>query len=78
MSWMSHPDVLDEIWDLFESVSEEFLTYSFLLEANQTCNIIIAYLQFFCYNCDVKLPNFVARSEITRTSYLFFFYPNDR
>ena len=23
-------DVLDEIWDLIESVSEEFLTYSFI------------------------------------------------
>ena len=25
-------DVLDEIWDLIESVSEEFLTYSFILK----------------------------------------------
>ena len=26
----SHEDVLNEIWDLIESVSEGFLTYSFI------------------------------------------------
>ena len=29
-------DVLDEIWDLIESVSEGFLTYSFSGPANQS------------------------------------------
>ena len=30
-------DVLDEIWDLIESVSEGFLTYSFICKRNR-CN----------------------------------------
>ena len=30
-------DVLDEIWDLIESVSKEFLTYSCLVVLNQVC-----------------------------------------
>ena len=29
-------DVLDEIWDLIESVSEGFLTYSFIEELDKT------------------------------------------
>ena len=29
-------DVLDEIWDLIESVSEGFLTYSFYLDTNRS------------------------------------------
>ena len=32
-------DVLDEIWDLIESVSEEFLTYSWLSDKWKTLSI---------------------------------------
>ena len=40
-------DVLDEIWDLIESVSEEFLTYSLSL------NSLLAYVKkvTFCNLC---------------------------
>ena len=31
-------DVLDEIWDLIESVSEGFLTYSCVCEYNKYCS----------------------------------------
>ena len=42
-------DVLDEIWDLIESVSEGFLTYSFLKNAVQPCTIICTLDAFIKY-----------------------------
>ena len=33
-------DVLDEIWDLIESVSEGFLTYSSILKQNSEFNLL--------------------------------------
>ena len=33
-------DVLDEIWDLIESVSEGFLTYSIILHCNMKCSTV--------------------------------------
>ena len=32
-------DVLDEIWDLIESVSEGFLTYSFIVAYEQSLSV---------------------------------------
>ena len=43
-------DVLDEIWDLIESVSEEFHTYSF----TQTIAVIFYYI---CICIDICLPD---------------------
>ena len=37
-------DVLDEIWELIESVSEGFFTYSYLLEPRRTSYEIPRYL----------------------------------
>ena len=42
-------DVLDKIWDLNESVSEEFLTYSFMLRyipyVSLSCDLIVLIFQ---------------------------------
>ena len=37
------PDVLDEIWDLIESVSEGFLTYSYF---NISFSLIVCFISF--------------------------------
>ena len=45
------PDVLDELWDLIESVSEGFLTYSFKINSSkkQICHLKIPFAT--CLNC---------------------------
>ena len=41
-------DVLDEIWDLIESVSEGFITYSCVIENQAHCSYSTGYFPFFC------------------------------
>ena len=42
-------DVLDEIWDLIESVSEGFLTYSFILPVT-LCSLFSIAVRPYCKN----------------------------
>ena len=48
-------DVLDGIWDLIESVSEGFLTYSCVLEYYQSCSN---------YDPGLTLTHFTLRSNL--------------
>ena len=46
-------DVLDEIWDLIESVSEGFLTYSFTTAGDRDCVVTVKSLPALRHSVDL-------------------------
>ena len=60
------PDVLDEIWDLIESVSEGFLTYSFTTSTHSKSNE-----QLFNKQVVIQLPYLKTAAT---SIFLFFFF----
>ena len=51
-------DVLDEIWDVIESVSEGFLTFSCVIENQAHCSYSSGYLSIFLSFLDKFVSHF--------------------
>ena len=61
-------DVLDEIWDLIESVSEGFSTYSSLTDCNSNNQDIYVRCNLECkYTCITVLRSSIVCVTLTRT-----------
>ena len=62
-------DVLDEIWDLIESVSEGFLTYSFILTAFEDIYVFMLYTILSHNLIKDKLVNLIQRIFLRQGSF---------